>query len=166
MTRGGVRAGREAGPEVRPFVHSSFLTSRDNDPIVGLPEPRSVARHDAADRGRGRASDNAARDPSAGSRKLACGVERREAQRLGGRVSQALRSSPARASGRASQARPNGDSQNPFRQGATVFGGNAGHHKGPRKPLAPPGAPFPHGKRKKGLAAPTPRQTTGRRSVG
>src|SRR5947199_10848210 len=30
------------------------------------------------------------------------------------------------------------------------FGGNAGHHKGPRKPLAPPGAPFPFGEKEKG----------------
>src|SRR5438105_15687357 len=38
-----------------------------------------------------------------------------------------------------------GDSQTPFRQGATVFGGNAGHHSGRRSAasLAPPGAPFP-----------------------
>jgi hypothetical protein len=93
--------------------------------------------------------------PIAGS--PASAVERREAQRLGGKASQAFRSSHARASGRVSHTRPNGDSQNPFRQGAPVFGGNAGHHKGPRKPLAPPGAPFPHrGQRKKGPAVPTP----------
>jgi hypothetical protein len=39
-------------------------------------------------------------------RTLACGVERREAQRFGGEASQALRSPPARASGWDSQSRP------------------------------------------------------------
>ena len=94
--------------------------------------------------------------------KLGAAVERREAQRFGGRASHALRSSPARASGWASQARPNGVSQAPFRQGATVFGGNAGHHKG--AVAQRPGAsrrsiPLVEG-RKKGKAAPTP-QTSG-----
>ena len=42
--------------------------------------------------------------PSVGS--LACGVERREAQRFGGEASQASRLPPARASGWVSQIRP------------------------------------------------------------
>src|SRR5947209_14484290 len=58
-------------------------------------------------------------------------VERREAQRFGGEASHAFRSSPARASGQG-LASPSewGTRKTPFRQGATVFGGNAGHHKG------------------------------------
>jgi hypothetical protein len=55
-------------------------------------------------------------------------VERREAQRFGGKASQAFRSSPARASGRVSHTRPNGGLAKP-RSGKVrpVCGGNAGH---------------------------------------
>ena len=83
-------------------------------------------------------------------------VERREAQRFGGKASHAFRSPPARASGWVSQARPNGDSQNPFRQGATVFGGNAGHHRGAvaQRPWRLPALHFPRGKGKRDRRCP------------
>src|SRR3954463_3948195 len=78
-------------------------------------------------------------------------VERREAQRLGGKASHAFRSPHARASGRASQTHPNGP-RKPVQASLRRQSGNKAPAatEGPRKPLAPPGAPFPFGETEKG----------------
>ena len=77
-------------------------------------------------------------------------VERREAQRFGGEASHASRSSPARASGRVSQTRPNG-SRKPIQARLRRQSGTKAPaaNEAPRKPLAPPGAPFPFGETEK-----------------
>src|SRR3954449_6259301 len=78
-------------------------------------------------------------------------VERREAQRFGGEASHAFRSSPARASGRVSQTRPSGP-RKPVQARLRRQSGNKAPAatEGLRKPLAPPGAPFPFGEKEKG----------------
>ena len=104
-------------PALRPRRHPnivlfSFLTNpRTICRIVGPTARCSARSHEAPERQagrgkRGRRSGQPHPGPEAGN----CDrpVERREAQRLDGRVSQALRSSPARASGRVSHTRPNG----------------------------------------------------------
>src|SRR3954466_9074804 len=77
-------------------------------------------------------------------------VERREAQRFGGKASHAFRSPHARASGRVSQTRPNG-SRKPIQARLRRQSGTKAPaaNEGPRKPLAPPGAPFPFGETEK-----------------
>jgi hypothetical protein len=69
-------------------------------------------------------------------------VERREAQ-------------PLRRGGRASQGRPRKPALPACRTDPRKV------RKGPRKPLAPPGAPFPFGERKKGQGVPRAFQRTG-----
>gem|GEM_PF-4838356 len=106
--RGGLARGT-AFPGCR-FAHPGSEKKLSPPPKPPLHCPASLLAqgrcHDAIRKpGRGRAADNAA-CPFRRLRTLACGVERREAQRFGGGASQALRSPPARASGWVSQTRP------------------------------------------------------------
>ena len=84
-------------------------------------------------------------------------LERREAQRFGGEASQASRSPLARASGWA---------RKPVLARRVPRPDRKGRGKGPRKPLALPGAPFPSSEgAENGTGQPAP-SPNGRRSIG
>jgi hypothetical protein len=85
-------------------------------------------------------------------------VERREAQRFGGKASHAFRSPHARASGRASQTRPNGPRKPIQARLRRQSGVTPGCHRGASQTPGASRRSIPLlGKRKKGPAVPTPR---------